>query len=124
MPRRCKLDASSPFETGKVLDPDPDGAQLDEAKSTIAAGSPSFGNMEARAAWGGLIDVTPRPPPAISPAESLLGLVVATGILGPWFRDRSRGRKLAAQPRRARRLASILPRSGWTRFKRGAKPAA
>jgi glycine/D-amino acid oxidase-like deaminating enzyme len=85
MPRHWKLDASSPFEAVRVLDPAPDMAQLEEAKSTIASTFPFFRDVRIKDAWGGLIDVTPDAVPAISPAVSLPGLVIATGFSGHGF---------------------------------------
>ena len=124
MPRRWKLDGSSPFESIRVLDPEPDRAQLDEAKSTIAAGFPFFRNMEVRAAWGGLIDVTPDTVPVISPVESLPGLVVATGFSGHGFGIGPGAGKLAAEL--ATGAAPCVDPAPFRleRFKRGAKPVA
>jgi glycine/D-amino acid oxidase-like deaminating enzyme len=85
MPRHWKLDASSPFEAVRVLDPAPDMAQLEEARSTIASTFPFFRDVRIKDAWGGLIDVTPDAVPVISPAASLPGLVIATGFSGHGF---------------------------------------
>jgi glycine/D-amino acid oxidase-like deaminating enzyme len=124
MPRRWKLDGSSPFESIRVLDPEPDRAQLDEAKSTIAAGFPFFRNMEVKDAWGGLIDVTPDAVPVISPVESLPGLVVATGFSGHGFGIGPGAGKLAAEL--ATGAAPCVDPAPFRleRFKRGAKPVA
>ena len=85
MPRRWKLDTTSPFETVRVLDPEPDRPQLEEARDTIAARFPSLRDMTIKDAWGGLMDVTPDAVPIISRAESLPGLVIATGFSGHGF---------------------------------------
>ena len=122
MPRRWKLDGSSPFESIRVLDPDPDGAQLDEAKSTIAAGIPLLSEHGGKGRLGGLIDVTPDTVPVISPVESLPGLVVATGFLGPWF-DRPAGKLAAELATGAAPCVDPAP-FRLERFKRGAKPVA
>ena len=85
MPRRWKLDAASPFEAVRVLDPKPDAAQLEEARHMIAGTFPFFRDMKIKDAWAGLIDVTPDAVPVISKAGSLPGLVIATGFSGHGF---------------------------------------
>jgi glycine/D-amino acid oxidase-like deaminating enzyme len=96
MPRRWKLDAPSPFETVRVLDPLPDMAQLEEAKNTISSTFPFFRDMKIKDAWGGLIDVTPDAVPIISKAAALPGLVIATGFSGHGFGIGPGAGKLAA----------------------------
>jgi glycine/D-amino acid oxidase-like deaminating enzyme len=96
MPRRWKLDAVSPFETVRVLDPAPDKPQLDEAKATIAEAFPFFRGMQVKEAWGGLIDVTPDAVPVISTIEGVPGLVIATGFSGHGFGIGPGAGKLAA----------------------------
>lgn len=124
MPRQWKLDAPSPFEDVRVLDPAPDDAQLEEARSTIADGFPFFRDMKVENAWGGLIDVTPDAVPVISPVESLPGLIIATGFSGHGFGIGPGAGKLACE------LATGAPPCvdptpfRLERFKRSAKPAA
>ena len=96
MPRRWKLDAVSPFEAVRVLDPAPDRPQLDEAKATIAKAFPFFRDMQVKEAWGGLIDVTPDAVPVISKVEGVPGLVIATGFSGHGFGIGPGAGKLAA----------------------------
>ncbi|MBV9138777.1 MAG: FAD-binding oxidoreductase [Hyphomicrobiales bacterium] len=122
MPRRWQLDAPSPFEAIRVLDPKPDQAQIEEARSTIAAGFPFFRDMKVENAWGGLIDVTPDAVPVISPVESLPGLVIATGFSGHGFGIGPGAGRLAGE------LATGAPPCvdpapfRLSRFKRSAKP--
>ena len=85
MPRQWKLDARSPFEDIRVLDPKPDEAQVEEARNDIAAAFPFFRDMKVENAWGGLIDVTPDAVPVISPVESVPGFFIATGFSGHGF---------------------------------------
>jgi glycine/D-amino acid oxidase-like deaminating enzyme len=85
IPRRWTLDAASPFETVRVLDPEPAISILDEARSAIAAHFPVFKNVRIAERWAGLIDVTPDVVPVISPAESLPGFFIATGFSGHGF---------------------------------------
>jgi glycine/D-amino acid oxidase-like deaminating enzyme len=84
-PRRWALDAASPFERVRVLDPEPSRAMLDKAQASIAAHFPVFKNATIAERWGGLIDVTPDAVPVISPVEKLPGFFVATGFSGHGF---------------------------------------
>ena len=85
MPRRWALDTASPFETVRVLDPEPDGYVVDRAKAAIAHAFPLFRNAKEAERWAGMIDVMPDAIPVISPAESLPGLFIATGFSGHGF---------------------------------------
>ncbi|MFI5014216.1 MAG: NAD(P)/FAD-dependent oxidoreductase [Hyphomicrobiales bacterium] len=96
IPRRWKLDASSPFEAVRVLDPAPDRPMLEEAKGKVAAAFPFFRDMKVAASWGGLIDVTPDAVPVISKVEAMPGLVIATGFSGHGFGIGPGAGKLAA----------------------------
>jgi glycine/D-amino acid oxidase-like deaminating enzyme len=95
-PRVWKLDAPSPFERVRVLDPPPSRATLDAAARNIAAAYPLFAKMRVVARWGGMIDVTPDELPVISPVEGLPGLYLATGFSGHGFGIGPGAGKLAA----------------------------
>ena len=84
-PRRWALDAASPFERVRVLDPAPEDAMLDEAKTAIAATFPVFKDVRIAERWAGMIDVTPDVVPVISSVETLPGFFVATGFSGHGF---------------------------------------
>ncbi len=84
-PRRWKLDAPSPFEAIRVLDPAPDTAVNARAARRLTAMFPGFGGMQVVQQWAGLIDVTPDAVPVISPVAAVPGLVVATGFSGHGF---------------------------------------
>jgi glycine/D-amino acid oxidase-like deaminating enzyme len=83
--RRWSLDAESPFERVRVLDPAPARASLDKAGANIAAAFPAFKGVKIAERWAGLIDVTPDAVPVISPVEALPGFFVATGFSGHGF---------------------------------------
>jgi glycine/D-amino acid oxidase-like deaminating enzyme len=84
-PRRWALDAVSPFETVRVLDPLPNERLLGEARANLAAAFPVFRDMVVADSWGGLIDATPDGVPVISPVEAHPGLFIATGFSGHGF---------------------------------------
>ncbi len=85
MPRRWALDAPSPFEAMRVLDPVPSQKLIDGARANLARAFPAFAGMEVAQAWGGLIDVTPDAVPVISPVAALPGFFIATGFSGHGF---------------------------------------
>ncbi|HMD65258.1 MAG TPA: FAD-binding oxidoreductase [Stellaceae bacterium] len=84
-PRRWALDAASPFEAVRVLDPEPDPFVVDRAQAAVAQAFPLFRNMVVAESWGGMIDVMPDAVPVISPVESLPGFFIATGFSGHGF---------------------------------------
>ena len=84
-PMRWPLDAASPFERCRVLDPQPAGADLDAALKNVRAAWPVFENAVPVERWAGMIDVMPDGIPVISAVPELPGLVVATGFTGHGF---------------------------------------
>ncbi len=102
-PRRWALDKPSPFETTRVLDPDPVQSINDAAARSIKEVFPIFRNMTITQHWAGMIDVTPDVVPVISEAESLPGLVIATGFSGHGFGIGPAAGRLAAEMATGRR---------------------
>jgi glycine/D-amino acid oxidase-like deaminating enzyme len=84
-PRRWALDAPSPFERCRVLDPEPAVKDLDQALRNLALAWPVFEKAVAVDRWAGMIDVMPDGIPVISPVPDLPGLTVATGFTGHGF---------------------------------------
>jgi glycine/D-amino acid oxidase-like deaminating enzyme len=84
-PRRWPLDAPSPFETVRVLDPAPSDKVLDEGRSYLATAFPAFKDVKIVQRWAGLIDVTPDAVPVISPIAALPGFFLASGFSGHGF---------------------------------------
>jgi glycine/D-amino acid oxidase-like deaminating enzyme len=85
IPRRWALDAKTPFEQVRVLDPVPKVSLLEEARSNLIKAFPAFKDVKMAQGWGGLIDVTPDAVPVISPVESTPGFFIATGFSGHGF---------------------------------------
>ena len=85
IPRRWPLDGVSPFETVRVLDPEPSASILAEAETNLTRDFPVFEGATITDRWAGLIDVTPDAIPVISPAPSLLGFFIASGFSGHGF---------------------------------------
>jgi len=84
-PRRWALDAPSPFEAVRTLDPSPADEVLDEGEAKLKAAFPVFAKAKIVQRWGGLIDVTPDAVPVISPLDSMPGFYFATGFSGHGF---------------------------------------
>jgi glycine/D-amino acid oxidase-like deaminating enzyme len=85
IPRAWPLDGPSPFETVRVLDPEPVDAILAEARSNLTRDFPVFKKMAIAERWAGLIDVTPDAVPVISPVQALPGFFLASGFSGHGF---------------------------------------
>jgi glycine/D-amino acid oxidase-like deaminating enzyme len=96
LPRSWALDAISPFERVRILDPEPSHSVLDAAARNLIAAFPFFRNMKITSRWGGMIDVTPDSLPVISAIDALPGLHVATGFSGHGFGIGPGAGKLAA----------------------------
>ncbi len=85
LPRHWSLDAASPFERVRTLDPEPVDTILDEGRANLVAAFPAFKDMVIAERWAGLIDVTPDAVPVISSVASLPGFHIATGFSGHGF---------------------------------------
>jgi glycine/D-amino acid oxidase-like deaminating enzyme len=85
IPRRWTLDKPSPFESVRVLDPEPSGPILAQGQANLARSFPVFKNATIAQSWAGLIDVTPDAVPVISPIEALPGFYLASGFSGHGF---------------------------------------
>ena len=85
MPRRWSLDAVTPFETVRTLDPEPSTAVLEQGGRNLAEAFPVFRGMQIVERWAGLIDVTPDAVPVISALPSIAGFFIASGFSGHGF---------------------------------------
>ena len=85
VPRRWALDAPSPFETVRVLDPEPSESILAQGWANLVRNFPVFKNATIAQSWAGMIDVTPDAVPVISPIEGVPGFYLASGFSGHGF---------------------------------------
>ena len=85
IPRVWALDAETPFETMRTLDPAPSNAILDEGERNLVRSFPAFGRMNVAERWAGVIDATPDGVPVISEVPTLPGLFIASGFSGHGF---------------------------------------
>lgn len=84
-PRRWDLNAVSPFERLRTLDPAATDVFLDRAHRALVEAFPAFRDVAIAQKWAGLLDITPDAVPVISPIESVPGVFVNTGFSGHGF---------------------------------------
>ena len=85
VPRKWALDAATPFETVRTLDPEPYLPILQGAQAAIGKAFPAFQGMRVAERWGGMIDVTPDIVPVISEVDTMPGFFISTGFSGHGF---------------------------------------
>lgn len=83
--RRWSLDAASPFEARRILDPAPMPGHVRAAIRELRRAFPQAGDLRLTHAWAGMIDVTPDAVPVIGEVSSLPGLFLSTGYSGHGF---------------------------------------
>ncbi|MEX1994123.1 MAG: FAD-binding oxidoreductase [Steroidobacteraceae bacterium] len=85
MPRRWALDAPSPFERERMLDPAPEPGVLEEIRAALQSCHPEIGAAPLVETWGGMIETSPDVLPIITPTDGLPGFFIATGFSGHGF---------------------------------------
>ena len=84
-PSRWSLDAPSPFEHQRVLDPAPEPRVLGQIRAALHRWFPAIASAPFVETWGGMIETSPDVLPVISPVDGLDGFYVATGFSGHGF---------------------------------------
>jgi glycine/D-amino acid oxidase-like deaminating enzyme len=82
---KWRLDAPTPMEKNRILDPRPDQSQINETLKRARALLPALKQVRQDAEWAGYIDSTPDGVPAIGEVARLPGLVLAAGFSGHGF---------------------------------------
>lgn len=85
MPRRWAVDATTPFEQVRILDPAPHEPFNRKAVKNLQRVFPAFSSARISNDWAGLIDATPDGIPVIDQVEELPGLYVSSGFSGHGF---------------------------------------
>jgi len=83
--RKWRLDAPTPMEKNRILDPRPDQRQIDETLRRARALLPALKDARVANAWAGYIDSTPDGVPAIGEVEGIPGFILAAGFSGHGF---------------------------------------
>jgi glycine/D-amino acid oxidase-like deaminating enzyme len=82
---RWRLDAATPMEANRILDPTPDPRQIAETHARARRLLPSLKSVPIAASWAGYIDSTPDGVPAVGELTGLPGLILAAGFSGHGF---------------------------------------
>lgn len=84
-PRTWSLDAPSPFEKTRVLNPAPSKRVLKGIRRNLDAIFPQLAATPIVESWAGMIESSPDVVPIIDAADSLPGFHIATGFSGHGF---------------------------------------
>ena len=84
-PSRWALDAVSPFERERVLDPQPEARVLRQMRAALCRWHPGIAEAPFVEVWGGMMEASPDVLPIISAVEGIGGFLVATGFSGHGF---------------------------------------
>ena len=84
-PKRWALDAESPFERTRVLNPKPSARAVQGIRNSLDKVFPQLASAKFVESWAGMIETTPDVIPVIDEAESIPGLFIATGFSGHGF---------------------------------------
>jgi glycine/D-amino acid oxidase-like deaminating enzyme len=84
-PKSWTMDAQSPFEQTRVLNPAPSQKVLRSIRRNLDAVFPQLRSARIIESWAGMIETTPDVVPVIGEADSLPGFYIATGFSGHGF---------------------------------------
>ena len=85
MPRSWSLDAETPFEKIRTIDPMPHEPFNRKMLVTLKTAFPAFASARITDSWAGMIDATPDAIPVIGPVASVPGLYLSSGYSGHGF---------------------------------------
>ncbi|MGK6306146.1 NAD(P)/FAD-dependent oxidoreductase [Variovorax sp. DT-64] len=83
--KRWKLDAPTPMERVRILDPKPDAAAVRETHRRAVELLPQLREAKITHAWAGFVDSTPDGVPGIGEVPSIPGFILAAGFSGHGF---------------------------------------
>lgn len=84
-PTRWDLDAPSPFERERVLNPALEPQVLRQMRESLGKWFPEIADVPFVESWGGMIETSPDVLPIISSVEGFEGFFIATGFSGHGF---------------------------------------
>ncbi len=85
LPSRWSLDAESPFEKQRVLNPRPSPWVVRRIRASIDETFPQLKDTAIVETWAGMVETTPDVVPVIGEAARLPGFYIATGFSGHGF---------------------------------------
>jgi glycine/D-amino acid oxidase-like deaminating enzyme len=83
--KRWRLDAPTPMERVRILDPKPDLPTIRETQRRAVELLPELGRAKITHAWAGFVDSTPDGVPGIGEVPGMPGLILAAGFSGHGF---------------------------------------
>jgi len=83
--KRWDLDAESPFEQTRILNPDPNPRVVKAIRKNLDKVFPKLAGTEIVEAWAGMVETTPDVVPVIEESEKIPGFHIATGLSGHGF---------------------------------------
>jgi glycine/D-amino acid oxidase-like deaminating enzyme len=83
--KRWRLDAPTPMEQMRILDPKPDRATIAETHRRAVELLPELREAKITHAWAGFVDSTPDGVPGIGEVPGVPGLILAAGFSGHGF---------------------------------------
>jgi glycine/D-amino acid oxidase-like deaminating enzyme len=84
-PKRWAMDAASPFETTRILNPEPNPKTVAAIRDNIGKVFPQLAGTEIVESWAGMVETTPDVVPVIEASEKIPGFHVASGMSGHGF---------------------------------------
>jgi glycine/D-amino acid oxidase-like deaminating enzyme len=84
-PKRWALDAESPFEQTRVLNPEPNPKTVAAIRRNIDKVFPQLANADIVESWAGMVETTPDVVPVIEASDRIPGFHIATGMSGHGF---------------------------------------
>ena len=84
-PSRWALDAVSPFEKQRVLNPEPSQQVLRKTRREVDRLFPQLASVDIVEAWAGMVETTPDVVPVMCESEIIAGFFIATGFSGHGF---------------------------------------
>ena len=85
MPKRWALDAASPFEHQRILNPEPNQRVLEQIRKNLGAIFPQLAEVDIVESWAGMVETTPDVVPIIDEVGDAPGFHIATGLSGHGF---------------------------------------
>ena len=85
MPRTWSLDAMSPFEENRVLNPEPSQRVLQVIRKNLYEMFPKLAGVDLVESWAGMVETTPDVLPVMGQVGDVDGYHIATGLSGHGF---------------------------------------
>ena len=84
-PRQWRLDAESPFEKMRVLNPEPNPRAITAIRKSLETVFPQLAGIKIVESWAGIVESTPDVIPVIEETDAIPGFHIATGLSGHGF---------------------------------------